>query len=548
MNFSALVSTGEAEARALDAAAGHAPAFAGAWFDRTLAQRCIQFFPKFLRHTEAEWAGRPFVPMLWEAVLVARTFGWRRPDQTRVYRRVALWVARKNGKTELLAGLAILAIIVDREISGQGFALARDEKQARLVFAKMGKMISFNPVLAQQFEVYKSGLLYSPLGTGFRPLSGNPDGKHGLSMTVMTVDEMHEIPDDLLYTFVHQSTAARRQPLEFMASTAGLKGHSFGSEFYEHCEAVLAEPALDPSLLVVLFAAGEDDDWTAPATWEKANPGLGVTVKRDYLAEECAKAQKNPRLENNFRRYHLNQWVGQDTRWLQMHVWDRCGIADWADEASLAGRPCYGGLDLSSTRDLTALVWLFPPVGDEDVTRILCRFWLPAESLEERVRQDRAPYDRFERIGALMKTDGNAVDHGVVEAQIMADCETFSVQQIGFDPWAAHMLVLRLLEAGAPMLRVPQRYGILSAPSKALETMLLRGEIDHGKHPVLRWMAQNVAVVTDQAGNIMPAKHKSSERIDGIAAVITALATMPTPAEASPVSPWEDPAYEPQVF
>lgn len=548
MSIATTVTTANHMLAVLDAAAAAIPAFAGAVFDAERARRCVAFFPVYLRHTEGEWAGRPFVLMRWQAEIVARAFGWRRPDGTRVYRRVALWVARKNGKTEFLAGLSLLALIADGEQGGQGFAVARDEKQARLVFAKMGRMIAYNPELAQSFSVYKSGLLYTPLGAGFRPLSGNPDGKHGLSMSVMAVDEMHEIPDDRLYTFVHQSAAARRQPIEFMASTAGLRGVSFGSDFYDHCTAVLAEPGIDPSLLVVIFAAGDDDDWAAAETWAMANPGLGTTVKRSYLDEECAKARRNPRLENDFRRYHLNQWVGQDTRWLQMSVWDRCASVDWRDESHLAGRPAYGGLDLSATRDITALVWVFPPVEDDPVYHVRCRFWLPGETLDERVLRDRVPYDRFAALGALVKTAGNAIDQQVIQRQIMADVEAFDVQHLGYDPWSMKLLAVALYGDGVPVVSVRQGFVTLSSPAKHLETLLLRGEIDHGGHPVLRWMAQNVAVVTDPAGNIKPAKNRSSEKIDGIAALVTALATLPEDSEPAPVSPWEDPSYEPAIL
>lgn len=546
--LSALTSTPALVEAAIAAARAEVPVMAGAVFDEQAARRAVDFFPRFLRHTEGEWAGRPFVLMVWQAIAVARLFGWMRPNGTRVYRRLALWVARKNGKTEFLAGLSILGLLVDAEPGGQGFAIARDEKQARLVFAKMGRMISLSPGLRDRFGVFKSGMVCNPLGAGFRPLSGNPEGKHGLSMTVLAVDEMHEIPDDRLYTFVHQSSAARRQPIEVMASTAGLAGRSFGYEFFQHCERVLASPDLDPSLLVVMFAVSADDDWTDPAVWAKANPGLGNTVKTEYLREECEKAKANPRLENDFRRYHLNQWVGQETRWLQLSVWDACGDGDWRDEVLLAGRPAYGGLDMSSTRDITALVWVFPPWGGDPKWRVLCRFWLPGVTLEERTRRDGVSYDAFARDGAIVKTTGNAVDQEAVYEQILIDCDTFDVQRIGYDPWGMQMLATKLYGEGVPMAKVRQGFGSLSAPTKHLEILLLAGDLAHGGHPVLRWMAGNVAVQMDAAGNIKPAKDKSSEKIDGIVALVTALATVPEQVEPSPVSPWENPDYEPRVY
>ncbi len=505
------------------------------WFDPVAADAAAAFFPRHLRFTEGEWAGRPFRLEAWQRDDIIRPlFGWKRvSDNTRRYRRCYVWVPRKNGKTELAAGVALLVLIGDGEMGGQVFSIAAHEDQAKIVFGKATMMVQWSPGLSSKLTCFKTSIWCQELAAAFRPLSGMPTGKHGLNMSGLVGDEIHEWRDSRLYTYVHQSAASRRQPLEFLISTAGERS-GYGWEAWDYCCKVRDGIIDDPETLVVIYAADPDDDWTEPETWAKANPNLGVSVKLEYLERECREAKESPRKENDFKRYPLNVWPEQAVRWLPMDAWDECGFPPpgkaarandrWrAFEEAMAGRRCTGGLDLSSTTDLTALAWVFPPAEPDGLWVLLPRFWIPADRIEARARRDRVPYDQWVRQGAVIATPGNAVDYSFVRAQIESDCERFDVGPIGVDPYNAVQLTMELRSRGIDAQFYRQGFISMNPPAKELERLVLERRLDHGGHPVLRWCASNVAVQQDAAGNIKPAKDKSTERIDGIVAAINGI-------------------------
>lgn len=511
------------------------------WLDREAADAAVNFFPEHLRLTDAEWAGRPFVLAGWQEHRIIRpAFGWKRRDGTRRYRRVIVWIPRKNGKTELAAGVSLLALVGDGEMGGQAYSIAVDKDQAKIVFDKATVMVGYSEPLKRHLTCFKPSIYCAELNSSFKPLSGSPKGKHGLSPHFFVGDEVHEWDSGDLYTFVHQGTGARRQPLEFLISTAGQKT-GFGWELWEECQAILSGESEDQETLVVIFAADPEDDWTDEATWRKANPNLGVSPKLDYLIAECQKARQLPRLENNFKRYHLNIWTEQAVRWLPLEAWDKCGLDDPAGEIvrdtqrkvindrwqtladSLRTRRCYAGLDLSTSRDLTAWVLVFPPETEGGRWIWLPRVFMPEANIEERVKRDKAPYDLWVKSGALIPTPGNVTDYARMKAQIFEDCETFKVEAIAIDRWNATQLAVELGEEGLPVTLFGQGYASMSAPSKELERQVIGGLLDHGGHPALRWCAGNVAVETDPAENIKPTKAKSTERIDPLVAGIMGL-------------------------
>ena len=496
------------------------------WFDDKAGAAAVSFFHDKLRFTEGEWAGRPFRLEGWqENDIIRPLFGWKRADGTRQFRRCIVWIPRKNGKTELAAGVALLALIGDGELGGQVYSIAKDKDQARLVFSKAGAMVNLSPSLSDLLQTFKPSIYCAELNAAFKPLSGNATGKHGLSMSGLIGDEIHEWPSGDLYTFVHQSSVARRQPLEFLISTAGQR-LGFGWETFEYCQKVQQGVIDDPETLVIIYAADPEADWTDEATWRAANPNFGVSVKTDYLRAECKRAQESPRHENDFKRYHLNIWTEQAVRWLPMDRWrELAGPTPWQEMAeTLRGRRCFGAVDLSQTTDLTAELLVFPPVEEGEKWKFLPRFFVPADNIERRVRRDRVPYDKWAKIGALIPTEGNVVDYDFVKAQVLLDAEMFQIERFGFDPFNATQIMIQLQAEGLPTEKVRQGYLTLSAPSKELERLLLSGAFEHGGHPILEWCAGNVAIETDAAGNIKPSKSRSTERIDGIAALVSALA------------------------
>ncbi len=515
------------------------------WYDEATAAKAARFFPQHLKFTEGEWAGRPFVLEAWqEHDIVRPTFGWKRADGTRRYRRVFVWVARKNGKTELAAGIALLMLLGDNEPGAQVFSIASEKEQASIVFNKATTMVAYSPTLSGVLETLKPSIYCPQVNGSFRPLSGRPAGKHGLNMSGLVGDEIHEWKSGDLYVFIHDSGAARRQPLEILISTAGVKG-SYGEEVWDECQAIAAGEINDLETLVVVYAAAENDDWTDPTTWARANPNLGVSVKLDTLAADCRRAQQLPRLENDFKRYRLNMWTEQAVRWLPMDGvddegrrfgWDHCaGPVSWKDlEPQLVGKRCFGGLDLSSTTDISALVWYFPVQDGLDTATVLARFWKPAAYLTDHGKRDKIDYAALHRQGALFVTPGNVVDYEFIREQIYQDCQRFKVAFQGetnldsdkgglaIDRWNAVETATKLLSEGVPVVMFGQGFASMSAPAKALEAEVLANGVRHGGHPLLRRHAQAVAIETDPAGNIKPAKNKSNQRVDGIVALVMA--------------------------
>lgn len=538
-------------------------------FDERTADKAASFFPNHLVFTEGEWAGRPFVLEEWqEHDIIRPLFGWKRADGTRRYRRCYVWVPRKNGKTELAAGVALLALVGDAEMGGQVFSIASEEAQAKIVFTKASNMAVRTPMLATKLECLGKVIYCPELNASFRPLSGKPKGKHGLNMSGLVGDEIHEWPAGDLYTFVHDSAAARRQPIEFLISTAGQKG-THGEEVYRECQAIAAGDVDDPDTMVVIYAPGEDDDWTKEETWRKANPNFGKSVKVEPFMADFKRARQLPRLENDFKRYRLNIWTDQAVRWLPMDSvddegrrfgWDHCiGPIAWNDpefEKRLIGKRAFGGLDLSSTQDLSALVWWFPIQDGLDVPVVLARAFKPADLVKEQGKRDRQPYERWVKEGALLTTPGNVVDYGFIERQILNDAQKFRIAYYGqakrelhegglaIDRFNATGTAVRLEAEGIPVVLYGQGFVSLSAPSKELERLVMANGFHHGGHPLFRRHAQAVAVVTDDAENIKPTKAKSSGRIDLIAGFVNALGIAGAAQdEQIPTSPWDDPSF-----
>lgn len=498
------------------------------YFDQRLGDAAVEFFPRFLCLTDGEWAGKPFHLADWQAHHTSQIFGWRRKkDGRRRYRFVRGWVPRKNGKTEWFAGIGHLLTIGDSEPGAQVFSHALDRSQAGLLFDKAARMVALSQPLSDLYEVTKTGLFCPALMAGFRPLSGEAFGKHGLSPHANIGDEAHAWTDGKLHTFLIQGMGARRQPLDMTISTAG-EIKTYGYELFEQTLAVLSDPDLDPETYAFNYAAAPDDDWTDPKTWAKANPNLGISLKLEFLEAECKRALKSPRLENDFKRYHLNLWVEQARRWFPMRMWDANTrdpkrIDLWkALRDELKGKTAFGGLDLGSTDDITALSWCFPPDNPGERFTFVRRFWCPEDTITHR-DSPRTPYKRWVKDGILTPTPGNVTDYDFIEQQIFQDCEQFRCQGLAIDRWNATQVAVHLQGEGIPVELFGQGYASMGAPSKEIERLFLASLIEHGNDPVARWMYSNATYRKDPAGNIKPDKERAAEKIDGVVADVMAL-------------------------
>lgn len=485
-------------------------------FDQDAADRAVAFFAECLTHVTGEWRGQPFILSDWQAKIVRDIFGWKRPDGTRRYRTVFVAVPRKAGKTTLAAGLALYALFADNEPGAQAINAAADREQAALCFEAAKGMVQAEPALESRSTAYKRSIVVPNTGSSYKVLSSEAYSKHGLSCSYIGADELHAWPDRELWDVLTTSTGARRQPLTVVTTTAGFDRHSICYEQWDYAIKVRDGIIEDPSFLPCIFAADVDDDWKDPKTWYKAHPGLGVSVKLEYMAAECAKAQALASYENTFRRLLLNQWTESDVRWLSMDAWDACG----QELPDLEGRDCYAALDLSTTTDISALVLAFP-IGN--TVHLLPFFFVPTENSERRARKDRVPYPAWIQQGHITATPGAVIDYDVIRARINQLAEKYVIKEVAVDRWNATQISTQLAGDGFEVIGFGQGFASMAGPCQDLERRVLGKTINHGNNPVLRWMASNVTTEIDAAGNMKPSKKKSTERIDGVVSTLMAL-------------------------
>lgn len=506
----------------------------GCWFDPKAADRVVDFFGH-LRHSKGEWAGQPFTPRRWQRRIMRAAFGWKRADQTRMIRRLYLEIPRKNGKSTFASGGALYLTVGDGEPVAEVYGAASDEDQARICFDEAGRMVHSSPDLSEVCEVFRTSIFVPDTASSYKPVSKAPETKHGFSPHGTVIDELHAFKSRELYDVLTSGQGARRQPMTIIITTAGYDRNSICWELHDYAIKCRDGIISDPSFLGVIYAADEGDDWHDEKVWKKANPNLGVSVKLSFLRDEHRAACASPARENTFKRLYLNMWTEQESRWLPMDAWDRCA-GPAITEVDLRGRRCWGGLDLSNTSDIASLVYVFPVEPAEAILRgwgggdggtiyaVLPRFFLPADSADKRLRNNRVPYPTWAQQGLITLTPGNVIDHERIREQVLKDFGEFSIQEIAYDPWNAIQLCSRLHgEDGVPMIEHRQGFASMAAPTKAMEAAVLGVRLWHGGHPIMRWAASNVVVSQDAAGNIKPNKAKAFEKIDPIVSLIMAL-------------------------
>ena len=492
-------------------------------YSKELADYAVNFI-ECLCHTKGTWAGKPFELIDWQEQIIRDIFGTIKPNGYRQFTTAYVEIPKKMGKSELAAAVALLLTCGDGEERAEVYGCAADRQQATIVFDVAADMVRMCPALNRRVKILASQkrIVYQPTNSFYQVLSAEAYSKHGFNIHGVVFDELHTQPNRKLFDVMTKGSGdARMQPLYFLITTAGTDTNSICYETHQKAKDILEGRKIDPTFYPVIYGADENDDWTDPAVWKKANPSLGITVSIDKVQAACESAQQNPAEENVFRQLRLNQWVKQAVRWMPMDKWDACAFK--VTEESLRGRVCYGGLDLSSTTDITAFVLVFPPLDEDDKYVVLPYFWIPEDTLELRVRRDHVPYDVWEKQGFLQTTKGNVVHYGYIEKFIEQLGEKYNIREIAFDRWGAVQMVQNLEDMGFTMVPFGQGFKDMSPPSKELYKLLMEGNIIHGGNPVLKWMAQNVVMRQDPAGNIKPDKERSVEKIDGIVALIMGL-------------------------
>lgn len=495
-------------------------------YSKEKADAAIKFISA-LKFTKGEWAGRPFILQPWQKKFIRKLFGYVNKDGTRRYRTAYLEIPRKNGKSELAAAIALYLLFADGEPGAEIYSAAADREQASLVFNAAATMVRNSKSLSKISRIINSQkrIVFYKKNSFYRAISSEAYSKHGFNTHAVVYDELHVAPNRDLWDTLQTSMGARRQPLMLAITTAGYDRNSICWEVHEYARQVRDGVIKDPSFLPVIYSADPEDDWTDEKVWAKANPNLGVTIKLDFLRQECQRAKEIPAYQNTFRRLYLNQWTQQDTRWIDMEAWRECGGK--VDYEELANLRCWAGVDLSTTTDISSCALVFEPDSD-GVVHVLSYNWVPRENIAARVRRDRVPYDLWAQQGHITATEGNVIDYDYIRIAITDEIKRRFplLQVVGYDPWNATKWAIDLESEGVPVMEVRQGFKTMSPACKELERLIIGRKLRHNNNPVLTWAMDNLVVAQDPAGNIKPAKDKSTERIDPAVAVIIAISAM----------------------
>ena len=492
-------------------------------YDKAAADFAVAFIES-LKHTKGTWSGEPFELIDWQEQIVRDVFGTLKDNGYRQFNTAYVEIPKKQGKSELAAAIALLLCCADGEERAEVYGCAADRQQATIVFDVAADMVRMCPALSRRVKILSSQkrIIYKPTNSFYQVLSAEAYSKHGFNISGVVFDELHTQPNRALFDVMTKGSGdARTQPLYFLITTAGTDTNSICYETHAKALDILEGRKHDSTFYPVIYGASTDADWTSEKVWRKANPSLDITVGIDKVRAACESAKQNPAEENAFRQLRLNQWVKQSVRWMPMDKWDACDRK--VDLASLQGRFCFGGLDLSSTTDLTAFSLVFPPTDTDDAYTVLPYFWVPEDTLDVRVKKDHVNYDVWARQGFIQTTEGNVVHYGFIEQFIAELGEKYDIREIAFDRWGAVQMVQNLDALGFKVVAFGQGFKDMSPATKELMKLVLEKRIIHGGHPVLRWNMDNIFIRRDPAGNIKADKEKSTEKIDGAIATIMAL-------------------------
>ena len=495
------------------------------YFDKQAANKAIGFIETFCTHTKGELSGTALILEDWQKKIVGDLFGWKnKKTNLRRYRTAYIQIARKNGKSTLAAALALLMLYVDDEKGSEVYSAASNRQQAGIVFEIAKGMIQNNKELNSRGKIFRNSIINEGKGNFYQAISSDSKTKHGFNSNCVVYDELHTAQNRELWDALATSVGSRRQPLIITITTAGFDRQSICYELYSYAKRILNKSLKDDTFYPCVFECDIDDDIQDEKVWKKANPNYGISLKKKYMKIESQKAMDVPSYLNTFKRLHLNIWTDSVSVWIPNNEWMECHQE--FDYDSLDGCAAWGGLDLASTRDLSALTLVFKV---EDKFVIMPYIFVPKENAIKRSKIDGVDYLTFIRENDVIATEGDVQDYSFIRKTINDLSKKYRIQSIAYDRWGASQLILDLTnQDGVPMSPLGQGFVSLSAPTKTFEREILAKNVIHPNNKCLNWCMSNVAIQEDASGNLKPAKNKSKEKIDPVVATICAFAEMMT--------------------
>jgi phage terminase large subunit-like protein len=478
-------------------------------------QRVTKFIETFCTHVKGELARKPFILEEWQKTdIINPLYGTYDENGLRQYRTAYIQIARKNGKSNLIAALGLYHLFADKEPGTEVIVAAADRSQAGIIHEIQKQMVLNSPVLSKKCKVYRNSIVLNDDSSFIQAISADANTKHGYNVAALLFDEVHSQPNRELWDVLTTATGARRQPLTLAITTAGHDKQSICYELYDYATKVKNGIIKDDSFLPLLYEIDEGDDIHSEDTWRKVNPGLGTTIKLEYLQQQSEKAKQLVTYENTFRRLHLNQWTSSEDKWCSDEDF-MSGCTDF-EPSDLYGYEAWGGLDLAATEDITAFTLIIP---DGDTFKVILKAWVTQAAVERRRGRTGADYDAFVRRGLLTVTEGNSTDYRILRRDILEMCENYNVKGIAFDRWNSSTLIPDLVDDGLICYPFGQGFASMSAPVKNLEILIRSANLDHGGNDLLRWMCSNIQIKKDAAENLKFDKAKSSDKIDGMVAL-----------------------------
>lgn len=494
------------------------------YYDESEVERIRVFAEKFCCHSKGKWAGKPVILSDWQLFFLGCIFGWK--QKSTHYRRFKYFyvqVAKKNGKSTLLAVVGIYMLVCDGEAGAQIYSAATTRDQAKIIFTEAYNMVKNSPELKKLLTLTKLNISFDSTASFFRPLSADAQTLDGLNTHCALIDEMHAHKNSAVYDNLASSIMAREQPIIGIITTAGLNPQCFCKEQYDYYKNVLNETVENDETFIYIAELDEDDDWNDEKVWIKANPNLNISVFLNHLQTEYKTAKEMKSKQNSFKCKNLNMWVSDAASWANMEKYNLA--EDRVTKEQLLGRQCYIGCDLATRNDLAAVVAEFPLGKNEDgkyCYAVIHRSFMPEDRVWELSQEHNVNYQDYIDGGYIIATPGGIVDFDYIEEYIKKLYHDYDVLETCLDPWSASQLEKNLLNEGVKVVEVRQGFYTLSEPTKDMEGIIFDRRLTHYNDPVLKWAVGNVVVTSDENDNIRPNKRRSRYKIDPAVALIIA--------------------------